>query len=106
MAWILLAVAGVLETGFALALKQSAGFTRLVPSVFFVVFAAGSFGLLALALRDLPVGTAYAVWTGIGAAGTAIVGILWYGDPSHAARLVSIALIVAGVVGLRLFHGS
>ncbi|MFV2016970.1 DMT family transporter [Micromonospora sp. LOL_023] len=106
MAWIVLAVAGVLETGFALALKQSAGFTRLVPSVFFVAFAAGSFGLLSLALRDLPVGTAYAVWTGIGAAGTAVVGILWYGDPSHAGRLVSIALIVAGVVGLRLFHGG
>ncbi|MFV2085101.1 DMT family transporter [Micromonospora sp. LOL_021] len=106
MAWVLLVVAGLLETGFALALKQSAGFTRLVPSVLFVVVALGSFGLLSLALRDLPVGTAYAVWIGIGAAGTAIAGILWYGEPGHAARLVSIALIVAGVVGLRLFHSA
>lgn len=100
----MLIVAGLLETGFALALKQSAGFTRLVPSVTFVAFAAASFGLLSLAIRELPVGTAYAVWTGIGAAGTAIAGIVWYGEPSNVARLVSIALIVAGVVGLRLFH--
>ncbi|WFE27439.1 multidrug efflux SMR transporter [Solwaraspora sp. WMMD791] len=104
MAWLMLVIAGLLETGFALALKQSAGFTRLVPSVTFIVFAAASFGLLSLAIRELPVGTAYAVWTGIGAAGTAIAGIVWYGEPSHVARLVSIALIVAGVVGLRLFH--
>jgi quaternary ammonium compound-resistance protein SugE len=106
MAWLILIVAGVLETGFALALKASDGFSRLVPSVLFVAFAIGSFALLNVALRTLPVGTAYAVWTGIGAAGTALLGIAFYGEPANALRLGSVALIVFGVIGLRLSGGE
>jgi len=102
VAWVLVVVAGVLETGFALALKASDGFSRVVPTVLFGVFAAASLSLLSLALRTLPVGTAYAVWTGIGAAGTALAGIVFLGESAEAGRLVSIVLIVAGVVGLRL----
>ena len=102
MAWVLLIVAGLFETGFAVALKYSDGFSRLVPSVLFVVFAVLSFTLLNLALRTLPVGTAYAVWTGIGAAGTALLGIVLLGEPVSVARLASIALIVVGVVSLQL----
>jgi quaternary ammonium compound-resistance protein SugE len=102
VAWVLLIVAGLFETGFAVALKYSDGFSRLVPSVLFVVFAVLSFTLLNLALRTLPVGTAYAVWTGIGAAGTALLGIVLLGEPVSVARLASIALIVVGVVGLQL----
>lgn len=103
MAWLMLVIAGVFETAFAVALKQSNGFTRPLPTVLFVVFALISFGLLSLAMRSLPVGTAYAVWTGIGAAGTVLVGILFLGESTQVARLVSITLIVAGVVGLRVF---
>ncbi len=102
MDWMLLIVAGLLECGFALSLKASQGFSRPLPSVLFVLFAAGSFALLNLALRTLPVGTAYAVWTGIGAAGTAIIGMLLLGEPTTVARLVAISLIVAGVVGLQV----
>ena len=102
MAWLLLVLAGLLEVAFALSLKASEGFTLLRPTALFVVFAVGSFSLLATALRDLPVGTAYAVWTGIGAAGTAIAGMVWLGESTAVLRLVSIGLIVAGVVGLRL----
>lgn len=102
MAWVLLMIAGLMETVFAVALKESNGFTRLWPSLIFAVASIISFTLLSLALRSLPVGTAYAVWTGIGAAGTAIVGIVMLGEPRDAFRLVSIALIIAGVVGLRL----
>lgn len=105
MAWVLLAIAGVLETTFAVALKYSEGFSRLVPSVIFVVAAVGSFALLSLSLRTLPVGTAYAVWTGIGAAGTAIVGMMFLNEPVQVLRVTAIALIVAGVVGLRLAGG-
>lgn len=105
MAWMQLVVAGLFETAFAISLKQSHGFTRLAPSVLFVVFAVASFVLLNLALRTLPVGTAYAVWTGIGAAGTALVGMLFLGEPAQVARIVSIILIVAGVVGLQLAGG-
>jgi quaternary ammonium compound-resistance protein SugE len=106
MAWALLLLAGLFETCFAIALKQSDGFRNLVPTVLFLVFSLASFGLLSLALRDLPVGTAYAVWTGIGAAGTALVGILWLQEPVTVLRLLSIALIVTGVVGLRLAGGE
>jgi quaternary ammonium compound-resistance protein SugE len=101
MAWILLISAGLFETGFAVALGQSDGFTKPTPTVLFAVCALASFGLLNLALRDLPVGTAYAVWTGIGAAGTATVGILFLGEPADALRIGAIALIVAGAVGLQ-----
>jgi quaternary ammonium compound-resistance protein SugE len=102
MAWALLIVAGLFETAFALCLKASQGFSKPWPTIGFLVFAACSFSLLATALRDLPVGTAYAVWTGIGAAGTAIAGILLFGESAAVLRLLSILLIVAGVVGLRL----
>lgn len=102
MAWLSVVVAGLLETGFAVSLKASQGFTRPVPSILFVVFAAGSFLLLSTALRSLPVGPAYAVWTGIGAAGTAIVGMVFLDESVATLKLVSIALVVAGVVGLQV----
>lgn len=102
MAWALVVVAGVLETGFAVALKSSAGFSRLLPTALFLVFAAASFTLLNMALRTLPVGPAYAVWTGIGAAGTAIYGMVFLGESTATLKLISIALVVAGVVGLQL----
>ncbi len=102
MAWLLLIVAGMLETGWAVALKTSDGLSKLVPSVVFLVLGIASVLLLAVALRSLPVGTAYAVWTGIGAAGTAVVGIVVLGEPAQTVRLLSIGLIVAGVVGLNL----
>ena len=102
MAWFLVVVAGLFETGFALSLKASIGFTRLLPSVLFVVCAAASFSLLATALRDLPVGPAYAVWTGIGAAGTAVAGMVFLGEAVQTLKIVSIVLVVAGVVGLQL----
>lgn len=106
MPWLLVIIAGLLETGFAISLKASEGFSRLVPSVCFFLFAAGSFSLLATALRELPVGPAYAVWTGIGAAGTAVVGRAFLGEPVQALKLVSIALVIAGVVGLQLSGGA
>jgi quaternary ammonium compound-resistance protein SugE len=102
MAWALVILAGLFETGFALSLKASSGFTRPVPTVLFVVCAAASFTLLATALRSLPVGSAYAVWTGIGAAGTAAAGMVFLGESTEVLKLVSIVLIVAGVVGLQL----
>jgi quaternary ammonium compound-resistance protein SugE len=102
MAWVLLVVAGLFETGFAVMLKQSSQLTRLWPTVAFAACALISFGLLNFALRDLPVGPAYAVWTGIGAAGTAAVGMLVLGEPVSVLKLVAIALILAGVVGLNL----
>lgn len=103
MAWTLLLLAGLLEIGWAIGLKYTDGFTRLGPSLITAACMAVSFLLLALALRTLPVGTAYAVWTGIGAAGTALAGIILLGEPATVARLCSIVLIVAGVIGLKLF---
>ena len=100
MAWILLFVAGLLETGWAIGLKYTAGFTKLVPSVLTLVTMAASVVLLSISLRTLPVGTGYAVWTGIGAVGTAILGIVLFGEPATAARLACIGLIVAGIAGL------
>ena len=102
VAWGLVVLAGLLETGFAISLKASDGFSKPVPTVLFLVCAIGSFSLLSTALRDLPVGPAYAVWTGIGAAGTALVGILFLGESAAALKLLSIVLVVAGVVGLQL----
>ena len=101
-AWLLLVAAGLLEVGWAIGLKYTEGFTRLVPSLLTLGAMAASFALLAQALRTLPVGTAYAVWTGIGAVGTAIVGILLLGESREVGRLVSIGLIVAGIVGLKV----
>jgi quaternary ammonium compound-resistance protein SugE len=101
MAWILLIAAGLLETGFAVSLDQSDGFTKPLPTLLFALCAIASFALLNLALKDLPVGTAYAVWTGIGAAGTAIVGIVALNEPANATRIVAIGLIVVGAVSLQ-----
>lgn len=101
VAWILLISAGILEIGFAVSLKASHGFTRPIPMVLFAVCAIASFALLSLALRDLPVGTAYAVWTGIGAAGTAIVGMVALDESADALRIVAIAFIVTGAIALQ-----
>jgi quaternary ammonium compound-resistance protein SugE len=106
MAWVVLFVAGVLEVGWAVGLKYTDGFSRLWPSVWTVVSMIGSFGLLSFAVRTLPFGTAYAVWTGIGTVGTAALGILLFREPVTALRLVFIALIVAGIVGLKLTSAS
>jgi len=102
MAWAVLFTAGLLEVGWAIGLKYTEGFTRLVPSVLTLAAMAGSILLLGLASKTLPIGTAYAVWTGIGAVGTAILGIALFGEPATAARLASIGLIVSGIVGLKL----
>jgi quaternary ammonium compound-resistance protein SugE len=102
MAWFILFIAGLMEIGWAIGLKYTEGFTRLVPSVLTLAAMLISIVLLGLALKTLPVGTAYAVWTGIGAVGTAILGIVLLGDPATVARLASIGLIVAGIVGLKL----
>ncbi|QJE02696.1 quaternary ammonium compound efflux SMR transporter SugE [Massilia forsythiae] len=102
MNWIYLIIAGLLEVAWAVGLKHTAGFTRLWPSVFTLATMAGSVGMLGLALRALPLGTAYAVWTGIGTVGTALFGMLVLGEPGGAARLLSIGLIVAGIAGLKL----
>ena len=106
MAWLLLGVAGVLEIIFALSLKASEGFTRPVPGLLTVAAGLSSVFLLSTALRTLPVGSGYAVWTGIGAAGTAILGIVIMGDSAAPLRLFCIALILAGVIGLKLVPGA
>jgi quaternary ammonium compound-resistance protein SugE len=102
MAWLVLVVAGLFEVGWAIGLKYTEGFTRPWPSVWTVAAMIVSIVLLALAMKTLPVGTAYAVWTGIGAVGTVILGILLFGEPATAARLACIGLILAGIVGLKL----
>ena len=102
MPWLVLAAAGLLEIGWAIGLKYTDGFTRLVPSVLTLAAMAGSIILLGLALKTLPIGTTYAVWTGIGAVGTALLGIILFDEPATAARLASIGLIVSGIVGLKL----
>ncbi|MBR0641373.1 DMT family transporter [Plastoroseomonas hellenica] len=106
MPWVLLCVAGVLEVAFAFSMKASEGFTRLVPALLTFVTGLSSVFLLSLALRTLPVGSGYAVWTGIGAAGTAIVGITLLGDSAAPGRLLCIVLILAGVIGLKLIPGT
>lgn len=102
MAWFLVVIAGFFETGFAILLKQSQTFTRFWPTVGFAACALISFGLLTVALRGLEVGAAYAVWTGLGAAGTAVVGMITMGESVSVLKLVSISLVLAGVVGLNL----
>jgi quaternary ammonium compound-resistance protein SugE len=102
MPWTLLVIAGLLEVCWAIGLKYTEGFTRLVPSVLTVAAMVGSVVLLALAMKSLPVGTSYAVWVGIGAVGTALLGMALFGEPVNAARLVSLGLVVAGIVGLKL----
>lgn len=105
-AWVVLFIAGLLEMAWALLLKQSDGLTRPLPTAGFVVTLALSMFLLAQALRFIPVGTAYAVWTGIGAVGTAVVGILWLGESRDVLKLVSLVMLVAGIIGLRLSERS
>lgn len=102
MAWVLLMVAGLLEVGWAIGLKYTQGFTRPWPSVFTLAAMVLSVVLLGVAMKSLPVGTSYAVWVGVGAVGTAILGMLLFGEPATAGRLVSLGLIVAGIVGLKL----
>jgi quaternary ammonium compound-resistance protein SugE len=102
VAWGLLVVAGILEIGWAVGLKYTEGFTRLWPTVFTVLSMILSIGLLGLAVRTLPIGTAYAVWTGTGTLGTALLGVVLFREPATAARMVSITLIVAGIIGVKL----
>jgi quaternary ammonium compound-resistance protein SugE len=102
MAWVILVVAGLFEVGWAIGLKYTDGFTRLWPTVWTVLAMIVSLGLLGIAMKTLPVGTAYSVWVGVGAVGTVILGIVLLGEPAGAVRLISIALIVAGIVGLKL----
>ncbi len=102
MAWLLLLVAGLLEIGWAIGLKYTEGFTRRWPSVFTGAAMVGSVVLLGIAMKSLPVGTSYAVWVGVGAIGTAILGIVLFGEPATAMRLACIGLIVSGIIGLKL----
>ena len=105
MAWFILFIAGLLEIGWAVGLKYTEGFTRVVPTVLTLVCMTASVVLLGLSLKSLPLGTAYAVWTGIGAVGTAVLGIVLFGDAASAGRLACIGLILAGIVGLKLVSG-
>src|SRR5580765_8937906 len=102
MAWLALIVAGLFEVGWAIGLKYTEGFTRLWPSVWTVLAMIISLGLLGIAMKTLPVGTAYSVWVGVGAVGTVILGIVLLGESASLARMISVALIVAGIVGLKL----
>lgn len=104
MSWVILFVAGLLEIAWAVGLKYTEGFTKLWPTVGTVVSLVASFLLLGLALKSLPVGTAYAIWVGIGAVGTALFGILLFGESADVLKLVSLGLICAGIVGLKLAH--
>jgi quaternary ammonium compound-resistance protein SugE len=106
MPWLILLIAGLLEIVWSVSMKASAGFTRWHFTVLTIAAAWASFILLGLALKSLPVGTAYAVWTGIGAIGAAVLGILFFNEPVNAARIGCIALIVGGIVGLRVTAGS
>lgn len=104
MAWVLVVIAGVFEIGWAVGLKYTEGFTRVWPSIVTGVSMVASVVLLGLAMRSLPVGTAYAVWTGIGAVGTVVLGILLFDEPATSGRLACIVLIVSGILGLKLTH--
>lgn len=103
MSWLILICAGLLETVWAVGLKYTEGFTRLWPSVFTLVAMAFSVWLLSIAMKNLPLGTAYAVWTGIGAVGAVVAGIVIFGDAVTVPRLASVALIIAGLIGLKVF---
>lgn len=106
MSWTYLFLAGLLEIVWAIGLKYTEGFTRLWPSVATLIAAGLSFYLLALAVKTIPVGTGYAIWTGIGAAGVAILGMVLFGEPATAARFLFLAMIIGGIVGLKLAAGS
>ena len=102
MAWVILFVAGLFETGWAIGLKYTDGFTRLWPTVWTIVAMIISLWLLGIAVKTLPVGTAYSVWVGVGAVGTVVLGIALLEEPANAARLISVGLIIAGIIGLKL----
>lgn len=102
MAWVILFLAGLFETGWAIGLKYTEGFTRLWPTVWTIVAMAISLWLLGIALKSLPVGTAYSVWVGVGSVGTVVLGIALLEEPADAARLISVGLIIAGIIGLKL----
>ena len=104
LAWIFLFLAGFFEICFTVALKFSQGFTKLIPSLFAAIFIVLSFFSVAQSMKDIPIGTAYAVWAGIGAAGTVVCGIIFFGDSAHVIRLLSLMLIILGIVGLKLAH--
>ncbi len=104
MAWIVLVISGLLETAWAIALDRSAGFSRLVPTIVFAITAALSITGLAYALREIPVGTGYAVWVGIGAVGTAIVGMVALHESTSLPRIICLLLVISGVVGLKIYH--
>ena len=106
MAWAILVLAGLFEVGWAIGLKYTEGFTRLVPTIWTVISMIVSLGLLGIAMKALPVGTAYSVWVGVGAVGTVALGIVLLGEPATAGRIASIALIVLGIVGLKLSAAS
>ncbi len=102
MAWLILVLAGLFETGWAIGLKYTEGFTRLWPTVWTVLAMIVSLWLLGIAMKSLPVGTAYSIWVGVGAVGTVILGIVLLGEPANAGRLISIAFIIAGIISLKL----
>ena len=102
MAWILLVLAGLFEVGWAIGLKYTEGFSRLWPTIWTALAMITSLWLLGVAMKSLPVGTAYSVWVGVGAVGTVILGIVLLGEPANASRLISVALIVAGIIGLKI----
>ncbi|MCG6914230.1 quaternary ammonium compound efflux SMR transporter SugE [bacterium BMS3Abin03] len=103
MAWFYLVIAGLFEVGWAVGLKYSAGFTKLQPSIITIVAMIASFYFLAIAVKTIPIGTGYAVWTGIGAVGTAIAGIILFGESKELIRIFCILLIIIGIVGLKIF---
>ena len=106
VAWIYLLLAGLFEICFTIALKFNAGFTKLVPSLITVIFIVLSFFCVSQAMKTIPIGTAYAVWAGIGAAGTVICGIVFFGDSYHYVRLISLFLIIVGIFGLKISHAD
>ena len=106
MAWLVLVIAGLFETAWAIGLKYTEGFTRFWPTVGTIAAMGVSVVLLGLAMKDLPVGTAYAVWTGVGTVGTALLGIWLFGDPATAARLACLAMLAGGIIGLKLVSPS
>jgi quaternary ammonium compound-resistance protein SugE len=104
MAWLYLVIAGIFEIFFTIGLKYSQGFTKLIPSIITVLFIFSSYFFVSLAMKTISIGTAYAVWAGIGAAGAVICGILFFGDSYHFIRLISIALVIIGIFGLKFSH--
>ncbi len=102
MAWVILVIAGLFETGWAIGLKYTEGFSRLWPTIWTILAMIVSLWLLGIAMKSLPVGTAYSIWVGVGAVGTVILGIVLLGEPANVGRLISITLIIAGIIGLKL----